>query len=152
MVHGIFHPYRQWNIFILKNWSFKLLLSWWPQPFQLGPEKMGYLILCQNLQILSFTKETYEKIFKWSRKWQPEKYKIVQSKKHIDLNICNAFYKLKLQNFRGTFMEKKPSTKFSVALIIFQEVMNLQSLQSDVSDVIPTNVLNISRLFFAYFC
>ena len=48
-------------------------------------------------------------------------------------------------------MEKKPSTKFSGALIIFQEVMNLQSLQFDVSDVISANVLNISRLFFGYF-
>ena len=47
----------------------------------MGPEKMEYLILWQNLQILSFTKKTYEKIVKWSRKWQPEKYKIVQSKK-----------------------------------------------------------------------
>ena len=47
---------------------------------------MEYLILWQNLQILSFTKKTYEKIVKWSRKWQPEKYKIVQSKKNIDSN------------------------------------------------------------------
>ena len=63
--------------------TLKLLLSWWPQPFQMGPGKMEYLILWQNLQILSFTKKTYEKIVNWSRKWQPEKYKIVQSKKHI---------------------------------------------------------------------
>ena len=42
---------------------------------------MGFLITWQNLQILSFTKKTYEKILKWSSKWQPEKYKIVQSKK-----------------------------------------------------------------------
>ena len=49
------------------------------------PEKTEYLILWQNLQILSFTKKTYEKIVKWSRKWQPEKYKIVQSKKNIDI-------------------------------------------------------------------
>ena len=51
----------------------------------MGPGKMEYLILWQNLQILSFTKKTYEKIVKWSRKWQPEKYKIVQSKQTIDL-------------------------------------------------------------------
>ena len=61
--------------------TLKLLLSWWPQAFQTGPEKMGFLITWQNLQILSFTKKTYEKILKWSSKWQPEKYKIVQSKK-----------------------------------------------------------------------
>ena len=61
----------------------------------MGPEKMEYLILWQNLQILSFTKKTYEKIVKWSRKWQPEKYKIVQSKKNIDIgrNEINDQYK-----------------------------------------------------------
>ena len=52
----------------------------------MGLEKMEYLILWKNLHILSFTKKTYEKIVKWSRKWQPEKYKIVQSKKNIDSN------------------------------------------------------------------
>ena len=35
--------------------TLKLLLSQWPQSFQMGPEKMEYLILWQNLQILSFT-------------------------------------------------------------------------------------------------
>ena len=48
--------------------TLKLLLSCWPQPFQMVPEKMEYLILWQNLQILKFTKKTYEKIVKWSRK------------------------------------------------------------------------------------
>ena len=42
--------------------TLKLLLSCWPQPFQMGPEKMEYLILRQNFQILSFTKKTFEKI------------------------------------------------------------------------------------------
>ena len=56
----------------------------------MGPEKMEYLILWQNLQILSFTKKTYEKIVKWSRKWQPEKYKIVQSKKNNDLKTISV--------------------------------------------------------------
>ena len=50
----------------------------------MGPENMEYLIPWQNLQILSFAKKTYEMIVKWSRKRQPEKYKIVQSKKNID--------------------------------------------------------------------
>ena len=48
--------------------TLKLLLSWWPQPFQMGPEKMEYLILWQNLQVLRFTKNSYEKIEKWSGK------------------------------------------------------------------------------------
>ena len=47
---------------------------------------MEYLIL----QILSFIKRTYKKIVKWSRKWQPEKYKIVQSKKNNDLKTISV--------------------------------------------------------------
>ena len=66
--------------------TLKLLLSLWPQPFQMRPEKMEYLIL----QILSFIKRTYKKIVKWSRKWQPEKYKIVQSKKNNDLKTISV--------------------------------------------------------------
>ena len=54
---------------------------------------MEYLILWQNLQILSFTKKTYEKIVKWSRKWQPEKDKIVQSRKNIG-NYKKLFFTL----------------------------------------------------------
>ena len=55
----------------------------------MGPEKMEYLTLWQNLQILRFTKKTYEKIVKWLKKWQTEKHKIVQSKKSINVSNLN---------------------------------------------------------------
>ena len=50
-------------------------------------------------------------------------------------------------------MEKEPCTKFLGVLISFHEIMKLQSSESDVSDIVPANIQNISFLvFFAYLC
>lgn len=40
-------------------------------------------------------------------------------------------------------MEKEPGAKLCSVLISSHEVMNLQSFESGVSDVIPTNMQNI---------
>ena len=40
--------------------------------------------------------------------------------------------------------------KFCGVLISSQEVMKLQSFESSLSDVIPTNVQNFSSLFFFF--
>ena len=51
------------------------------------------------------------------------------------------------------FMEKKSCTKFCGVLVRFHEIIELQSFEFSVSDVISTNVQNISSLvFFAFFC
>ena len=48
-------------------------------------------------------------------------------------------------------MEKESCTKFCVILVIFHEVIKLQSSVFNVSDVIPGKVQNISPLvFFAF--
>ena len=105
--------------------TLKLLLSWWTQPFQMGPGKMEYLILWQNLQILSFTKKTYKKIVKWSRKWQPEKYKIVQSKKNVDKELFLNDSKRLLP-----YRTKQCRTKFFVGQN-FRQHRKISSLLSD---------------------
>ena len=105
--------------------TLKLLLSWWTQPFQMGPGKMEYLILWQNLQILSFTKKTYKKIVKWSRKWQPEKYKIVQSKKNVDKELFLNDSKRLLP-----YRTKQCRTKFFVGQN-FRHHRKISSLLSD---------------------
>ena len=49
-------------------------------------------------------------------------------------------------------MKKEPCTKFCGALISSHEIIKLQSFESGVSDVIPTNMQNISSMvFFAFF-
>ena len=48
-------------------------------------------------------------------------------------------------------MEKESCTNFCGALISSQEIMKLQNFESDVSDVIPANVQNISSLTFTQF-
>ena len=51
------------------------------------------------------------------------------------------------------FYEKRNLSKFCVASISSHEVMKLQSFESGLSGVAPTNVRNISSMvFFAYFC
>ena len=50
-------------------------------------------------------------------------------------------------------MEKELCTKFCGVLIVFHEVMELQSFESGVSDVMPANVQGISALvLLAHFC
>ena len=48
-------------------------------------------------------------------------------------------------------MEKEPSDKFCGILMRFLEVIRLQSFELSVSDIIPTDVQNISHLFFFAF-
>ena len=49
-------------------------------------------------------------------------------------------------------MEKEPCTKFCGVLVRFHELIKLQSFEFSVSDIIPTNVQNISLLVvFSYF-
>ena len=50
-------------------------------------------------------------------------------------------------NFNG-FLEKEPCRKFCGVLINSHEIMELQSFEFGVSDVILSNVQNISSLFF----
>ena len=58
--------------------TFKLLLSWRSQPFQMGPEKMEYLILSDfKLYIKGLRKDC--KVIKK----RITKYKIAQSKKTL---------------------------------------------------------------------
>ena len=45
-------------------------------------------------------------------------------------------------------MEKEPATWFYDVLIIFHEVMEIQSFELDFSDIIHTNVHNLSYLIF----
>ena len=46
---------------------------------------------------------------------------------------------------------EEPSTKFWRVLTIFHEVMKVRSFEFDVSDVIPTNVYNISSMILHIF-
>ena len=60
------------------------------------------------------------------------------------------------QNFAFVFMayiclEKEPSTKFSCVLVNFRKIMKFQSFEFGVSDVIPTDIQNISLLLFFNF-
>ena len=48
-------------------------------------------------------------------------------------------------------LEKEPSTKFSCVLVNFRKIMKFQSFEFGVSDVIPTDIQNISLLFFLNF-
>ena len=51
-----------------------------------------------------------------------------------------------------SFMKKEPCANFRGVLMRFHEVIKLQSLEFDVSDVIPMNSQNLSPLvFFAFF-
>ena len=52
-----------------------------------------------------------------------------------------------------SFMKKEPCANFRGVLMRFHEVIKLQSLEFDVSDVIPKITQKISPLvFFEYFC
>ena len=49
-------------------------------------------------------------------------------------------------------MDEEPCTNFCGVLTRFHEVIKMQSFEFSVSDVIPTNVQNISPLvFFTFF-
>ena len=49
------------------------------------------------------------------------------------------------------FIEKKNSAKFCSVVIIYHGVMKLHSFELDLSDIITTDVYNISPLFFCIF-